>query len=118
MRGILTGVGGGLMWLIIYSSYAIAFWYGVKLIMDDREKCLENLEDCTVRFDASTLLIVFFSVLMGALNVGQASPYVEAFAMAKGAAAGIFDIIERIPPIDSASENGLKPDKVTGKYQI
>ncbi len=26
MRGALTGIGGGLMWLIIYSSYAIAFW--------------------------------------------------------------------------------------------
>ena len=36
MRGMLTGVGAGLMWFIIYSSYALAFWYGVKLIMDDR----------------------------------------------------------------------------------
>jgi len=33
---MLTGVGAGLMWFIIYSSYALAFWYGVKLIMDDR----------------------------------------------------------------------------------
>ncbi len=36
MRGTLTAVGAGVMWFIIYSSYALAFWYGVKLIMDDR----------------------------------------------------------------------------------
>ena len=50
LRGILVGVGGGFMWLIIYSSYALAFWYGVKLIMDDREKCFDSVfEDCDVR---------------------------------------------------------------------
>ena len=49
MRGVLTGVGGGLMWFIIYSSYALAFWYGVKLIMDDRVECFTDLENCDVR---------------------------------------------------------------------
>lgn len=58
MRGLLTGVGGGLMWFIIYSSYALAFWYGVKLIMDDRESCLADLKNCHIRYDPSSLLIV------------------------------------------------------------
>ena len=49
MRGVLTGIGGGLMWFIIYSSYALAFWYGVKLIMDDRVECFTDLENCDVR---------------------------------------------------------------------
>jgi len=40
---------------------------------------------------------------MGAMNVGQAAPYVEAFASAKAAAAAIFAIIDRKPPIDSLS---------------
>lgn len=26
-RGMWSGVGGGVMWLIIYLSYALAFWY-------------------------------------------------------------------------------------------
>lgn len=26
-RGLWSGVGGGVMWLIIYLSYALAFWY-------------------------------------------------------------------------------------------
>ena len=58
MRGVLTGVGGGLMWFIIYSSYALAFWYGVKLIMDDRETCVEQPEDCFARYTPASLLIV------------------------------------------------------------
>ena len=40
---------------------------------------------------------------MGAMNVGQAAPYVEAFASAKAAAAAIFAVIDRKPPIDSLS---------------
>jgi ATP-binding cassette subfamily B (MDR/TAP) protein 1 len=35
---MLTGLGAGIMWFIIYCSYAIAFWYGVTLILDSREK--------------------------------------------------------------------------------
>lgn len=60
MRGLLTAVGGGLMWFIIFASYALAFWYGVKLIVDDTEECLENINDCNPRYDAGSLLIVSY----------------------------------------------------------
>ena len=46
---------------------------------------------------------------MGAMNIGQASPYVEAFAIARAAAAAIFTVIDRIPEIDSFSDEGAKP---------
>ena len=55
---------------------------------------------------------------MGAMNVGQASPYIEAFSMAKGAAAVIFSIIDREPPIDSFSEAGVRPAAVTGNIEL
>ena len=61
---------------------------------------------------------VFFSVLMGAMNVGQASPYVEAFSMARGAAALVFSIIDRVPLIDSASEEGKEPTKGAGNITL
>ena len=57
-------------------------------------------------------------MLMGAMNVGQASPYIEAFSMAKGAAAVIFSIIDREPPIDSFSEAGVRPAAVTGNIEL
>ena len=43
------------------------------------------------------------------MNIGQASPYVEAFAIARAAAAAIFAVIDRVPEIDSFSEEGAVP---------
>jgi hypothetical protein len=39
---------------------------------------------------------VFFSVLIGAFSAGQASPNIEAFANARGAAYEIFKIIDNV----------------------
>lgn len=35
-KGMLSGLGLGLLWLSMYVSYAIAFWYGVTLILEER----------------------------------------------------------------------------------
>ena len=58
MRGVLVAIGAGVMWFIIYGSYALAFWYGVKLIMDDREVCEEDPDNCYARYTPASLLIV------------------------------------------------------------
>lgn len=42
------------------------------------------------------VLQVFFGVLIAALNLGQASPCLEAFAAGRGAATIIFETIERV----------------------
>lgn len=39
---------------------------------------------------------VFFGVLMAAMNLGQASPCLEAFASGRAAAKSIFDTIDRV----------------------
>lgn len=35
-RSMFGALGFGILWFIIFSSYALAFWYGVKLILRDR----------------------------------------------------------------------------------
>ena len=45
---------------------------------------------------------------MGAMNVGQAAPYIEAFNVARGAAATLFDVIERKSAIDPTDDKGKK----------
>lgn len=35
-RGLLNGVGIGLLYLLLFSSYGLAFWYGVRLVLKDR----------------------------------------------------------------------------------
>ncbi|KAK2584731.1 hypothetical protein KPH14_007064 [Odynerus spinipes] len=110
-RGMWSGVGGGVMWFIIYLSYALAFWYGVQLILEDRPK--EDKE-----YTPAVLVIVFFGVLAGAQNMGLTSPHLEAFAVARGSAAAVFQVLDRIPTIDSLSKEGQKLKSVSGDIEF
>uniref|UniRef100_A0A7M4FBR5 Bile salt export pump n=1 Tax=Crocodylus porosus TaxID=8502 RepID=A0A7M4FBR5_CROPO len=105
-KGIIMGFFTGYMWFIIFLCYALAFWYGSQLVLEEEE------------YSPGTLLQVFFGVLIGALNLGQASPCLEAFATGRGAATGIFETIDEKPTIDSMSENGYKLDKVKGEIEF
>ncbi|KAI4543826.1 hypothetical protein MG293_006620 [Ovis ammon polii] len=66
----------------------------------------------------STLVSVFFSVLIGAFSIGQASPNIEAFANARGAAYEVFKIIDNKPSINSYSNAGHKPDNIKGNLEF
>ncbi|NXO33322.1 ABCBB protein, partial [Locustella ochotensis] len=105
-KGIIMGLFTGYMWFIIFLSYALAFWYGSKLVLEEDE------------YSPGTLLQVFFGVLIGALNLGQASPCLEAFATGRGAATNIFETIDKKPTIDCMSEDGYKLDKVRGEIEF
>ncbi|XP_043481652.1 multidrug resistance protein homolog 49-like isoform X1 [Leptopilina heterotoma] len=110
-RGLWSGVGGGVMWFIIYLSYALAFWYGVQLILEDRPKEVKA-------YTPAVLVIVFFGVLAGAQNMGLTSPHLEAFAVARGSAAAIFQVLDRVPTIDSLSKEGQKLRMVNGEIEF
>ncbi|XP_062384435.1 bile salt export pump isoform X2 [Sardina pilchardus] len=105
-KGLIMGFFTGYMWFIIFLCYALAFWYGSSLVVDAEE------------YSPGTLLQVFFGVLIAALNLGQASPCLEAFASGRGAATIIFETIEREPEIDCLSEGGYKLDKVKGDIEF
>ncbi|XP_035228451.1 ATP-dependent translocase ABCB1-like isoform X1 [Stegodyphus dumicola] len=110
-RGLMTSIGASLTWFCIFAGYALAFWYGVKLIMEGMGK--PNPE-----YTGGTLIIVFFNVMSASMFIGQTAPYFEAFAVARGAAAKVFNIIDREPLIDSSSEDGLKPQSVSGNIKL
>ncbi|NXQ65649.1 ABCBB protein, partial [Quiscalus mexicanus] len=105
-KGMIMGLFSGYMWCIIFLSYALAFWYGSKLVLEEEE------------YSPGILLQVFFGVLIGALNLGQASPCLEAFATGRGAATNIFETIDKKPTIDCMSEDGYKLDKVRGEIEF
>uniref|UniRef100_A0A7N8WJQ4 Bile salt export pump n=1 Tax=Mastacembelus armatus TaxID=205130 RepID=A0A7N8WJQ4_9TELE len=105
-KGLIMGFFTGYMWLIIFLCYSLAFWYGSTLVVDTEE------------YTAGTLLQVFFGVLIAAMNLGQASPCLEAFAAGRGAATIIFETIDREPEIDCFSGAGYKLDKVKGDIEF
>ncbi|XP_061089920.1 bile salt export pump [Conger conger] len=105
-KGTIIGVFQGYLWCIIFLCYALAFWYGSKLVIDTKE------------LSPGALIQVFFGVLMAAMNLGQASPCLEAFASGRAAAKTIFDTINREPEINCFSEDGHKLEKVTGDIEF
>ncbi|GAB1289407.1 Phosphatidylcholine translocator ABCB4 [Apodemus speciosus] len=104
-KAISANISMGIAFLLIYASYALAFWYGSTLVIS-KEYTIGNA------------MTVFFSILIGAFSVGQAAPCIDAFANARGAAYVIFDIIDNNPKIDSFSERGHKPDSIKGDLEL
>ncbi|XP_008059503.1 phosphatidylcholine translocator ABCB4 isoform X2 [Carlito syrichta] len=104
-KAISANISMGIAFLLIYASYALAFWYGSTLVIS-KEYTIGNA------------MTVFFSILIGAFSVGQAAPCIDAFANARGAAYVIFDIIDNNPKIDSFSERGHKPDSIKGDLEF
>nr|CAD7445469.1 unnamed protein product [Timema bartmani] len=114
-RGMFSGLGGGVMWFITYCSYAIAFWYGVELILDSRYIEPDSSQE---KYTPAILIICLFGVLAGAMNMGLASPHLEAFAVARGAAASVFSIMDRASEIDSFSKAGHKLKAMQGYIEF
>ncbi|XP_010631197.1 ATP-dependent translocase ABCB1-like isoform X2 [Fukomys damarensis] len=104
-KAITANISIGATFLLIYASYALAFWYGTTLVLSNE-------------YSIGQVLTVFFSVLIGAFSIGQASPNIQAFANARGAAFEIFRIIDNEPCIDSFSLDGHKPDNIKGNLEF
>lgn len=94
-RGLASAAGNALTWLITYASYALAFWYGVELVLTSY---------CSTdgpQYDAASLNIVFFSMLFAAMKAGQILPLLDAVNVARVAAVNVYAIIDRNPLIRS-----------------
>ncbi|XP_049518639.1 phosphatidylcholine translocator ABCB4 [Dermacentor silvarum] len=112
-KGLVASVGVSVIWTSIFANYALGFWYGIDLVVGDFD-----LPPGQRKYETSTLIIVFFSVLMFSMSLGQATPYFHAFANAKRAAGKVYQIIDRKPAIDSRSTSGLKPMEFEGAIQF
>uniref|UniRef100_A0A8C3PXH7 ATP-binding cassette sub-family B member 5 n=1 Tax=Chrysolophus pictus TaxID=9089 RepID=A0A8C3PXH7_CHRPC len=106
-KSITTNTSLGVSQFLIFGSYALAFWYGTKLTAEEQEN-----------YDIGRVLIVFFSVLIGAFSLGQAAPNLESVANARGAAYEVYQIINKKRLIDSSSKEGYKPDKLKGEIEF
>ncbi|GAA5842598.1 hypothetical protein JCM9279_003631 [Rhodotorula babjevae] len=100
-----NGLGLGVFFFIIYSSYGLAFYYGTTLLLQGRATSGE-------------IVNVFFSILIGAFSLAQLAPNLQAISFARGAATEIYATIDRVPIIDSASEEGRKLEHVEGKIEL
>ncbi|KAG2226169.1 hypothetical protein INT45_003314 [Circinella minor] len=104
-RGIHLGLGFACFLFVLFATYGLSFWYGGKLVGDGK-------------MTGATVLIVFFSMIIGAMSLMQLPPNISAVSTAAGAAYKVYSTIDRVPTIDPDSESGLKPEKVVGEIEF
>ncbi|XP_059632050.1 ABC transporter B family member 11-like [Cornus florida] len=104
-EGLATGLSAGVFMLVIYCSYALAVWFGSKMILK---------KDYT----GGDVLTVVMAVVTGSFGLGQASPCMSAFAAGRAAAFKMFETINRKSEIDPYDTNGLKLDNIRGDIEL
>ncbi|KAI9833880.1 MAG: GTPase-activating protein [Thelocarpon superellum] len=96
-------IGG--MFCVIYLNYGLAFWQGSRFLVSGET----NL---------APILTILLSIIIGAFSLGNVAPNAQAFTTGIAAAAKIFNTIDRISPLDSASAAGQTLAKVTGDVEL
>ncbi|WOH15795.1 hypothetical protein DCAR_0935341 [Daucus carota subsp. sativus] len=104
-EGLAAGLGAGIYMLVLYNSYALAVWFGGRMILHKN-------------YTAGEAINVIIAVLTGSISLGQASPCLTAFAAGQVAACKIYETLNRIPEIDSFNPKGRKLDDINGDVEL
>lgn len=104
-RAIATGIGVGGFFFCVYSAYALAFFFGSKLVASG------NIE-------SGTVMNVIFSVLIGAFGMAMLAPNLQALSFAQAAGGKVYETIDRKSKIDSSSKEGLRPPQCYGNITV
>eukprot|EP00667_Euglena_gracilis_P007826 EG_transcript_7907 len=95
-KGLYIGLSQGSLYFTLFSSYAVAFYFGSYLIEWGYDT-------------GGAIVSVFFSIMFGAFQLGACGPIFTAIADARGAAFKVYEIIDRVPAMET-QEDG--PGKV------
>ncbi|KAI6239497.1 Multidrug resistance protein 1A [Aphelenchoides fujianensis] len=106
LKYMYMGIGFSATYIIMYTSYAVAFWFGSLLVVWDPS------------FDRGAVFTVFFAVMSGSTALGTALPHLTAIAMAKGAAHYVLGVINHTPYIDPYSRRGATIGRVRGAVEF
>ncbi|KAJ0989334.1 hypothetical protein J5N97_007690 [Dioscorea zingiberensis] len=104
-QGIASGIGIGTVMLIVFSSYALAIWYGGKLIIQKG-------------YNGGTVINIIMAIMTGGMSLGQASPCVTAFGAGQAAAYKMLEAIERKPAIDAYDTSGMVLEGFKGDIDL
>nr|AEQ19307.1 p-glycoprotein [Brachionus orientalis]AEQ19309.1 p-glycoprotein [Brachionus orientalis] len=111
-KATINGLLMGFIWIVINSAYALGFWYGWTLSLKIDPNT--GLPEYTI----GKILLVFFSIIIAIFSLGNAGPFIGTLATGRGAAFEVFKIIDRKPSIDTSSNEGEKPNDVTGNIEF
>ncbi|KAJ9690881.1 hypothetical protein PVL29_013170 [Vitis rotundifolia] len=104
-QGLASGFGVGVALLIVFFSYALAIWYGSKLIIEKG-------------YDGGKIVNVLFCVIGGGMALGQASPCLSAFGAGQAAAYKMFETIKRKSKINAYDTSGVVLEEIMGEIEL
>ncbi|THG10813.1 hypothetical protein TEA_002096 [Camellia sinensis var. sinensis] len=104
-QGLISGIGFGLSFALLFCAYAVSFYAGARLV-----------EDGKTTF--SDVFRVFFALTMAAIGISQSSSLAPDSTKAKTAAASIFAILDRKSKIDPNDESGMTLESVKGEIEL
>ncbi|WCJ22613.1 ABC transporter B family member 11 [Euphorbia peplus] len=104
-EGFVTGLGAGLSTMIVFGSYALAIWFGGKMILEKG-------------YTGGEVVNVIMAVMTGSTSLGLASPCISAFAAGQAAAYKMFETINRKPKIDAYDPKGKILDEIRGDIEL
>ncbi|KAK7264796.1 hypothetical protein RJT34_32407 [Clitoria ternatea] len=104
-EALASGLGFGILYFVFACTYALAIWFGAKMIIEKG-------------YTGGEVLTVIFAVFTGSMSLGQASPSFSAFAAGKAAAFKMFETIKRKPEIDAFDTTGRQLDDISGDIEL
>ncbi|KAG2231879.1 hypothetical protein INT48_006071 [Thamnidium elegans] len=104
-RAFSTGIGFGTFMFLQFSGFGLALWYGSSLVIEGR-------------LTGPNVFVVFLAMMMGTISFLKLPPNLSAVSNARGAAYKLYEIIDRVPDINSEAKDGLIPDTVRGSIEF
>ncbi|XP_070044100.1 ABC transporter B family member 21-like isoform X2 [Nicotiana tomentosiformis] len=104
-EGLASGLGLGSANFILFCNYALAFWYGGKMILEKG-------------YTGGSVLSVTLAVLSASTSIGEISPCLAAFTAGQAAAFKMFETINRNPEIDAYNNIGVILDDIRGDISM
>ncbi|KAI4968971.1 hypothetical protein ZWY2020_046301 [Hordeum vulgare] len=103
--GIVGGIGFGFSYLTLYLTYGLCFYVGGQFVRQGKT----NFGD---------VFKVFFALVLATMGVSETSAMASDSKKAKDSAISIFTLLDRMPEIDSSSNEGLTLDEVKGNIDF
>ncbi|EDW93628.1 uncharacterized protein Dyak_GE20490 [Drosophila yakuba] len=102
-KGAFSGLSDTVMKAMLFITGAGSFWYGANLILYYRDPSIPIDERA---YTPAVVMIVISGIIVSANQISRTSPFLETFAMARGSASAILDVIDRTSLIDPLSKAG------------
>ncbi|KFK31461.1 hypothetical protein AALP_AA6G114700 [Arabis alpina] len=105
IQGLFSGLGLGIMMVVVFCTHGFAIWYGARLIMEKG-------------YNGGQVMNVIFSTVSGGMSLGQTLPSLNAFAAGQAAAYKMFETIKRRPKIDAYDSSGKVLEEIKGDIEL